>query len=54
MSRTIHIGAAGNEMTKVWLAEDERSIRELLVDTLNGLGHDVLESVDFGETYQIT
>jgi CheY-like chemotaxis protein len=39
-------------MTKVLVVEDERYIRELLVDTLIDLGFDVLESVDGGEAYQ--
>ena len=39
-------------MTKVLVAEDERNIRQLLVDTLMDLGFDVSESVDGGETCQ--
>lgn len=39
-------------MTKVLVAEDERRIRELLVDTLFDLGFDVLEATDGGEAYK--
>ena len=39
-------------MTKVLVAEDERRIRDLLVDTLFDLGFDVLESADGGDAYK--
>lgn len=39
-------------MTKVLVAEDERRIRELLVDTLFDLGFDVLEASDGGEAFK--
>ena len=39
-------------MTKVLVAEDERHIRELLVDTLFDLGCDVIECADGGETLE--
>jgi len=39
-------------MTKILIAEDERRIRELVVDTLFDCGYDMLESKDGGETYQ--
>ena len=38
-------------MPKVLVVEDERYIRELLVDTLIDFGFEVLESVDGGEAY---
>ena len=40
-------------MTKILVAEDERDIRELVVDTLFDRGYDVLESKDGKETLQI-
>jgi flagellar protein FlaH len=40
-------------MTKILVAEDERDIRELVVDTLFDRGYDVLESKDRKETLQI-
>ena len=40
-------------MTKVLVAEDERLIRNLLVDTLFDCGYDVMEAKDGGEAFQI-
>ena len=51
MSCQIHIDAKRVEMPKVLVVEDERYIRELLVDTLIDFGFEVLESVDGGEAY---
>ena len=39
-------------MTKILVAEDERDIRELVIDTLFDKGYDVLESKDGRETVQ--
>ena len=39
-------------MTKILVAEDERDIRELVIDTLFDKGYDVLESKDGRETLQ--
>lgn len=39
-------------MTKILVAEDERDIRELVIDTLFDRGYDVLESKDGRETVQ--
>ena len=39
-------------MTKILVAEDERDIRELVIDTLFDRGYDVLESEDGRETVQ--
>ena len=39
-------------MTKILVAEDERDIRELVIDTLFDKGYDVLESKDARETVQ--
>ena len=39
-------------MTKILVAEDERDIRELVIDTLFDNGYDVLESKDGWETVQ--
>ena len=36
-------------MTRILVAEDERRIRELLVDTLCDAGYDVIEAEDGGE-----
>lgn len=39
-------------MTTVLVAEDERRIRELLVDTLFDLEFDVMEASDGGEAFK--
>ena len=40
-------------MTKILVAEDERDIRELVVDTLFDKGYDILESKDGREAVDI-
>jgi DNA-binding response OmpR family regulator len=40
-------------MTKILVAEDERDIRDLVVETLFDQGYDVLESKDGRETFEI-
>jgi DNA-binding response OmpR family regulator len=40
-------------MTKILVAEDERDIRELVVDTLFDKGYDILESKDDREAVDI-
>ena len=39
-------------MTKILIVEDDQDIRELLVDTLNDLGYQVIEAEDGGQGLQ--